>query len=660
MTDYREFLERYYDEEIRNLVNSSCKILIIDFRDLDTYDSEAAERLLDNPDHEGQKLANALHEYTLPVDFDFEQLKISIKNLPDQEKIPIHRIGSEQVSKLIAVEGRISKIGRVKSKIIVGVFRCRRCEHHSEVQQPDNGAFAEPYECDNDVCGRKGPFELIIEESVLVDEQKLELQDLYENLMPGHPLRDILVFIRGQDLIETVPPIGAQVIITGIVRFVKKRDSSSLDTIIEVNHIQVKEPEIDISISDADKKELKQLAGSSDIFNKLIQSTAPTILGYPEIKLALLAAAVSGPNYTEPHFRRGYTHIIICGDPGTAKTLLVLWLRSVVPRSQYAAGRGASAAGLTVAVVKDELSGGYTAQAGALVLADMGLMVLDEAEKLATEDLQHLNTALELSIIRLDKAGLHQDFNCRCPIIALCNPKDIRFDNQEPLNEQIKIPGDTLSRFDLVFKILDQPEPEKDKRLVEHQNGLWREVGSKKRAEEPVIPIEMMRKYIAYAKTFEPTIPKEVSDVITAYYLDLRRKGQDRLAVTLRETDGLNRLTRSLAKLRLSNECSIEDIERAKAIHKASLEAITDPTTGLKDIDILYGGGKTQRDRRKTVKEIMRELQSNNGNTAYFNDIVSCAKVKGIPQETTEDILRRLKTDGEIIEVTNNFYRVIP
>ncbi len=196
-TDYATFLERYYHEDILKLAGEypDRKTLAIDFHDLSNFDLEEGERLLDQPYSVLKNLTAAFREYSLPID-SFDEATIAIKNLPDTEKIPIHRIGSKQVSKLIAVEGRISKAGAVKAKLLVGAFECQRCGHISLVKQPDSGKYIEPFECESDVCGRKGPFKLKHEESVWVDEQQIELQDLYENLKPGRPLREIIVIVR--------------------------------------------------------------------------------------------------------------------------------------------------------------------------------------------------------------------------------------------------------------------------------------------------------------------------------------------------------------------------------------------------------------------------------------------------------------------------------
>jgi replicative DNA helicase Mcm len=392
----------------------------------------------------------------------------------------------------------------------------------------------------------------------------------------------------------------------------------------------------------------------------LVTSTAPDILGYEIIKAALLCSIVSGADNPQ---NREYIHMILCGDPGTGKSALLRYVRALVPRSQYSAGKGSSVAGLTVAVVKDELSGsGYTAQAGALVLADRGLMVLDEVDKLEKEDFQALNTALEESFIEVHKGGINQKFNTRCPVIALCNPKNSRFEPEEPFTKQISIPGDTLSRFDLVFKILDIPDKDKDREIAQHQARQWARYGGsdQEQPEERSLSQEKLSKYLQYAKMIKPRTTPEADQILLDYYLTLRKPDDSgTIATTARQFNGLYRLTKAIAKLRLSDTCSKEDAEKTIQIHKASLEALRDPTTGKIDNDILSGMGKSQRDRYRQIRDIIQDLQGNNGSSAHYNDIIAKAEEKHIGRDQAKSDFDYLKHTGEIIEVSNGFYRVI-
>lgn len=675
--NYDEFLTRYYSDDILKLASiyPSSKTLFIDFTTIENYDLDLSNSVLEKPYLEKSKIIKALKDHDIPTDIELKDVAISFKNLPPTERITIQDIGSDEMGHLVSIEGRLNKTGPVRVKLVNGAFKCMRCDHVMYVLQPDV-VLTEPYECENDVCGRKGSFQLDSDSSTWIDQQVLEIQDLYEYSKPGTPLRNLQVIIHGRDLVEMVPAIGSQVIVTGVIKRVPKKGvlgkTSLFDTVIEADHIESVEPDIDLLVTEEDKKRFRTFADSADVYENLIASTVPSVLGYDTIKLAMLGVSVSGPNYVLPDGRnvRGYTHALLCGDPGTAKTVLIEGIRNLNPRSQYAAGKGSSSVGLTVAVVPDEISGGYSAQAGALVLADKGLMVIDEFDKLGKEDQQALNTVLESSKIVVNKAGLNQVFNARCPVIAISNPKFLRFDPYEDISKQVNIPSDLMSRFDLIYKIQDEPNPINDRAIAEHQGAIWRKIGKSVELDAP-LSVEDMRKYLSYAKTFDPEITEDVEREVTNYYLSLRagnyndNNNNTSISVTARDNNGMYRVVKSIAKLRLASVCNIEDVQWAITIHKASLDALIDPKTGQIDGDIRFGQSRSQQEKQKAIRAIIIELQQGNGNgndngmnqSAFLNDIISVAKTRNITSEDVLASINKHKTQGNILEISEKNYR---
>lgn len=669
VADYPGFLKGRCHESIIQFAREypDKKIFVVPYWNYSRFDNEAGVELLNHPDRELKALQDALRDYPVTCD-DTEGLtdnrmpeaKIAIKGLLESEKIPIHKIGHDLTNKLISIEGRITKIAPTYQKEIEGAFRCVRCGDMTRLPQPDE-RYQEPFECSNDSCGRRGPFKHIQEESDYEDRQKIGLQDLNEAMKPGQPLREIIVVLRDAELIQAVSGMGAQCTITGILRLQQKPLTSIYHAYLEALHIEPKSPELDLSVSEAEKQEFRALAARSDIMQMLINSTAPEILGYTHIKAGLLCAVVSGGDKTR---FRDYIHMIVCGDPGMGKTALLKFIRTLIQRAQYSAGRGSSVAGLTVAVVKDELSGGgYTAQAGAFVLADRGLMILDDCDKLEPEDFQAMNTALEEGFIEIHKGGINQTFNTRFPMIALCNPKNIRFDPYEPLSKQISVPADTVSRFDLIFKIQDIPNVGNDKLIAEHQARQWAlyEGGDLEQTEGgSSLSHEKLGKYLQFAKTIVPRTTPEVRQAITEYYLTLRKIDETgTIAATARQNNGIYRLTKSIAKLRLSETCCIEDVEKAIQIHQASLEALRDPKTGKIDIDIAFGASKSQRESVKVILAAVRSLQGTNGNSVPLDLLIQTLEQEGLRREFIEDAIPRLKTAGDLLEVSNNRFRAV-
>ncbi len=661
---YIEFLKRYYWEDILELAREypDRVTLTIDLMDVMRFDLDVGNKLLKRPYNQLKMIQEALMDLDIPADLPDRKLftpRIAIKNLDKIDTIPIHKIGHEHNGKLISIEGRISKIEQVHPKVVKAAFKCRYCEELTIIPQTGD-KWAMPHSCEQ--CERKGQFKLVHEESTFVDQQKIIVQDLNETAKPGQPLSNISVFLEGWDLIKGVPGVNTQCTITGILELQQIKETAIFNTFLEAVHIEPMESAIDISVSEEDKREFHEIAEKDDFLQILVDSAAPEILGYPEIKSGLLCSAASGSK--NPHFR-DFIHIMLCGDPGTAKSEMERFFLMITPGAQYSAGNGSTIAGLTAAVVKDESSGtGYIAIPGALPLADMTLMVLDEADKLNYDNIRDLNTALEYSYIEIHKGGVHQRLPTRCPVMTACNPKYTRFNDEQPLPKQINFPGDTLSRYDLIFKIQDKPDPVRDRQIIEHMEDQWGKWENWKEHKDGVqdppsggLSRKQLGKYLQYARTFDPRTTPEIRKFTGEYFLSLRPTDPaETIAVTFRQGSGIYRLTKAITKLRLSNTCTIQDAEKAIWIHRKSLEALIDPRTGKIDADILIGMGKSQRDRFKQVRMIVQELQGDDG--VHSSDIIARAHDMKIESNDARNALQQLKSNGDIIEVSTGLYKV--
>lgn len=661
---YTEFLNRYYSEDVLELAKEypDRTTLTIDFTDISKFDLDLSYQFLRHPDKELKKILVALSDLDPMADLQDGKpanADIAIKNLGKADLIPIHQIGHEHDGKLISIEGLISKIEQVHPKVVKAAFKCRYCEELTKIPQTGD-LLMEPVQCEN--CERKGQFKLVTEESTLLNQKRMIIQDLNEIAKAGHPLSNIPVFLDGWDLIRSVPGVNTQCTITGILRLQRIKDKSIFNPYLDALHIEPIESAIDFSVSEGDKTEFHEIAEKDDFLQVLTDSTAPAILGYPNVKAGLLCSRVSG---SENPNLRDFIHVMLCGDPGTAKSYMLMFILKTSPRAQYSAGNSSTVAGLTAAVVKDESSGtGYTAQMGALPRADRGIIGIDEMDKLPSDKFQDLNTSLEHSFIEIHKSGVHQRFNTRCPVIAVGNPKYTRFNDDQPLSKQITIPGDTLSRFDLIFKIQDKPHSVTDKPIMRHiedQWGTWEDWKEHKNDVQDSPPgglsLERLGKYLEYAKTFDPRTTPEIRRYIGNYFLTLRLQDPDEaIAVTWRQASGIYRLTKAIAKLRLSNTCTIRDAEMAIQILKESLQALIDPRTGKIDADILIGMGKSQRDRLTQIIMIVQELQGKDG--VHSNDIIARAQEMEIEPNDARNALPQLKSNGDIIEVSKGIYKV--
>jgi replicative DNA helicase Mcm len=336
----------------------------------------------------------------------------------------------------------------------------------------------------------------------------------------------------------------------------------------------------------------------------------------------------------------------------------------IAPKSIYVSGKSVSGAGLTVSAEKDELGeGGWTLKAGALVLASGGTAQIDEFDKIEEEDRAALHEAMETQTISVAKAGIVAKFRTKTAILAAANPKYGRFDQTKNLADQFDVPPTLLSRFDLIFPIVDVLDEEKDTKLAEHI--LSTHMGTEV-VESDVFEKDFLRKYIAYARrNVFPKLTKEASQKIKEFYVDLRRKSKDAgsVAITPRYLEGLVRLAEANAKMRLKETVDEEDAEVATSLFNyVMMQILTDKATGAFDVDVVTTGKpKSTRDkmqREDTILDIIREHLRRN-DTADVKDVVSDAKSYDIDESTAHKIVAELLRRGVIYEKEYGHIKIV-
>jgi len=675
---WEEFLKRYYWADLLKLaIDYPNRIsLTIDFADVQKFDFDLGNDLENEPVNVLADANEALRGIDLPADAELEKAEVRILGFPNMK---LRNIRSEHVGKLVSFTGTLVKETSVKGRAIKTAFKCARCGDLTYIHQTYPGTFIEPFECGNDECGRKGPFTLKENESTFIDAKKIRLQESYDDLGGGqHPQTMDMEFLGD---LSSFCQAGDDVTITGIVRLIQRTTAQGktplFDYGIEVNSVEMCENLNDIEITPEDKEEISKLARDPEIIDRLIASFANSIYGNELPKEAALVSSVSSNSILLPDgsVKRGTSNILFVGDPGTAKTQILRAAVNLIPRSQYCTGDGSSKVGLTAAVVKDDFDGRWSLEAGVLVLADKALAAIDELDRIKKDDIPHLNTALESNQIFINKAGINRVLWARCPVIAALNPKFGRFDPYTPLPDQVNIPSPTLSRFDLIFFLEDRPEIKKDREIAGLQAKLW-QAGSSVDAGKtqwsdyneviPNISPDLMRKYLISCKQIKVEISDECVDRVMGFFLSLRNKyteygGTSVIPVTLRQHEALFRLVKAEARLRHSNIAELQDAERAIKLVSESLRQVgTDMETGNLDSDLISTGmGKSQRDRLRTVLEAVRSLQGTNGNTVPEDLLTQTLEKESLKKEYILDAIAKLKTAGDLIEVSNGRYRVV-
>ncbi|MCX8206450.1 MAG: AAA family ATPase [Methanothrix sp.] len=460
VSKWEEFIRSRYWDDLLKLAESypSTRSLIVDFADLDRYDTEFADDLLENPDVMLDAAHTALQDIVLPVDVDLSGAHVRVVNLPQHLKT--RDLRSDHIGKLIAIEGQVRTATEVRPKIVRAAYECQRCGHVFYVEQSGT-KFIEPYECPNEACDRRGPFRLLPKRSQFVDAQKVRVQESPEDLRGGEQPQTLDVEL-GDDLVGRIFP-GDRVIINGILRSYQRTTQSGkstyFDLFLDGISIEMMEQEFEeIEISPEDEKRILELSRDPDIYGKIVRSIAPSIYGYEDVKEALALQLVSGFSKRLPDGARirGDIHILLVGDPGVAKSQLLRYMAKLSPRGIYTSGKSSTSAGLTATAIKDELGDGrWTIEAGALVLADKGIAAVDEMDKMSPDDRSALHEAMEQqSYHPLTEIQLSDGRKIRIGEFVDCLMKDrhdeiIRGVDCEilPLNGDIKVWSTDLSRI---------------------------------------------------------------------------------------------------------------------------------------------------------------------------------------------------------------------
>jgi replicative DNA helicase Mcm len=505
------------------------------------------------------------------------------------------------------------------------------------------------------------------------------LQESPEELRGGELPQALDVNLE-DDISGEVAP-GDRVVVTGILRSYQRTTQFGktpfFDIYLDGNSLERKEEEFEeIEITDEDERAIMALKDQPDVYEKLIRSIAPSIYGYEEVKEAMVLQLFAGvPKELPDETRiRGDIHVLLVGDPGVAKSQLLTYLVKLAPRGLYTGGKSSTSAGLTAAAVRDEFGEGrWTLEAGALVLADKGIAAVDEIDKMKKEDRDALHEAMEQQTVSIAKAGIMARLNSRCALLAAANPKYGRFDKYTPIAEQINMPPTLLSRFDLIFTMMDRPNEEMDMRTAEHiieshyagellaqfENiGRLEAEGRERfrkeiRLMEPAIAGELLRKYVAWSKRkVFPLMTEEAKKKFLEFYIGLRRQGYEDeeapVPITARQLEALIRLGEARARARLSDKITVEDAERVvKVVTYCLRHVFIDPETGRLDADwITVGTTKTRRDRARSIRDIIKELEKEYGEEVPIDEVLDLAEEEGMEREKAEEIIEVMKKDG--------------
>ncbi|MGP3666990.1 MAG: minichromosome maintenance protein MCM [Candidatus Bathyarchaeota archaeon] len=656
------FQEFFKIEKYRNLIKQMAltdrSSITIDFFDLLDFDSMLAKALLEKPEKFLNEYAvEALRSQLKIEDKEYaelvEKFYVRVKGLP--EKTSLRSIGAKHVGKLISFDGIVVRSTPARPLLTEALFKCR-CGQLISV--PQDGLFIKrPLKCPNCARDKESGFELDVEKSNFISFQELRVQERPEELPPGQLPRYVDVFVV-DELVDVSRP-GDRVVVTGIVKarpevLPGKGKLRSFLTYVEANNIETLGKELEtIEISHEDEKKILEIAKRDFVHKDIIDSIAPSIYGYDDIKEAIMYLLFGGVSKTTPEGNtiRGDIHVLLIGDPGTAKSQLLKYVARIAPRGIYTSGRGTTAAGLTAAVLREK-AGGMVLEAGALVLADKGVAAVDEIDKMRDEDRVAMHEMMEQQTVSVAKGGIVAMLNARTSILAAANPTHGRYEDRLSVADNINLPVVILSRFDLIFIQRDIPEKNVDEKLSEHILNVHRSGGV---AVTPPIPPDLLRKYISYARAkIHPRLTDEAVNHLRQFYLKMRELSSGEgapIAITPRQLEALIRITEARARAALREEATKMDAEAAIRIMEKSLRSIgvLKEEAGVADIDVLMTGKPaTLRDKITTILTLVSEMEKESEKVNLEELYDKLAQKHGVDRMTAEDVIRRLIKEGTL------------
>ncbi|KAK7953900.1 hypothetical protein PG996_014786 [Apiospora saccharicola] len=603
----------------------------IDIGDLIKYNEELAHRLATEPAEIIPLFEAALKKCTHRILFPHEPKA----DIPEHqlllhstaEDVSIRNLDSMTIARLVRVPGIVIGASVMSSKATELAIQCRSCLHSQTI--PIFGGFTGvtlPRQCARQRAPGDGaekcpmdPYFVVHEKSRFVDQQIIKLQEAPDQVPVGELPRHVLISADRYLTNRVVP--GSRCTVMGIFSIYQNKASKNSGggaVAIRTPYLRTVGIQTDTdstakgnsSFSEEEEQEFLELSRRPDLYNTMADCIAPSIYGNRDIKKAILCLLLGGSKKILPDGMklRGDINVLLLGDPGTAKSQLLKFVEKVAPISIYTSGKGSSAAGLTASVQRDASTREFYLEGGAMVLADGGVVCIDEFDKMRDEDRVAIHEAMEQQTISIAKAGITTILNARTSVLAAANPIFGRYDDMKSPGENIDFQTTILSRFDMIFIVRDEHTREKDERIAKHVMGIHMGGRGLEEQTESEIPVDKMKRYLSYCKSrMAPRLSPEAAEKLSSHFVSIRKQvhaseieanTRSSIPITVRQLEAIVRITESLAKLTLSPIATEQHVDEAIRLFLCStMDAVN------------QGGNQGSRELNEETNRVESELK---------------------------------------------------
>ena len=686
-------LSRRFKDQLSCIVYDRRRSLYIDYKEVEKSGKiglTLADELVENPGKVTEDIWDAIKNHGLVILPGNKEIKpnvdfnIRFRNI--RQKTKIRDLRADDINGLVSLDALVMRSTQTLPSLTEAIFKCP-AGHFTRKTQKIN-RYDEPDCCATEGCQYK-KLELIPKRSSFLNLQKLRIQETGEGLKSGQQPQILDVYVT-DDLCDRLNP-GDRATLIGTIR-AEQRVSKGLkqsvfDFYMELSSIEKEEDDFeDVEISSDAVDKIKEIAKDKDLLSKIAHSIAPTIYGMEEVKKAIALQLFSGvfKENDDGTTSRAALHVLLVGDPSVAKSAMIRYTTRMSPRGIFTNMKTSTSAGLVGSVSRDEETGRWVVDAGALSYADMGIIAVDELDKCDDEGREALYEAMQDGCVSINKASIHRSLKARASVLAAANPKGERFDPWGDIADQINMRPAFLSRFDLIFMILDKPNNDEDTAIANHilTTQFIGECKAAKRSDEvseqekemvvPGIPPQLLRQYIAYAqKNVSPVLTKEARAYLQAYYVKTRGMAAEGkpVPITARALEATIRLSEAIARVRLSPDIALADAEEAIRIFDKCIRAVaTDSKTG--DLDSGRMGDGMSSAKMRLLKYILVAIdeRSKEDDMVRIHGLkysILCEMLATGPAQELDTFkinaaIEELKRTGDILEPRDGFYKLIP